>query len=187
MSMSYKKPQKQGIELKKHFGQHFLHDTFYVDQVIAKINFTPQTHVFEIGCGEGFSTMRLRDMLPKQVDLFASEYVADLVPKARKRNPKVTITEESVYETKHKDSTFDVVFLLEVLEHLEEPEIALKELLIEGGATAWAILEHLQISKLQPLQQMSPGVIRMGIAGDNQLCVTLKPGSYEWPTQVWVP
>ncbi|MEN0053350.1 MAG: four-carbon acid sugar kinase family protein [Mucilaginibacter sp.] len=66
-------------------------------------------------------------------------------------------------------------------------QIALKELLIEGGATAWAILAHLQISKLYPLQQMSPGVIRMNIAGDNQLCVTLKPGSYEWPTQVWAP
>jgi uncharacterized protein YgbK (DUF1537 family) len=65
--------------------------------------------------------------------------------------------------------------------------IHLRELLIEGGATAWAILEHLQISKLHPLQQISPGVIRMGIAGNNQLYVTLKPGSYEWPAPVWEP
>jgi uncharacterized protein YgbK (DUF1537 family) len=66
-------------------------------------------------------------------------------------------------------------------------QIYLKELLIEGGATGWAILQHLQISKLYPLQQISPGVIRMGIAGNNQLCVTLKPGSYEWPAPVWEP
>ena len=54
--MSYKRPAKQGIALKKHFGQHFLSDSFFVDQVIAKIKFTPQTHVFEIGCGEGMLT-----------------------------------------------------------------------------------------------------------------------------------
>jgi uncharacterized protein YgbK (DUF1537 family) len=66
-------------------------------------------------------------------------------------------------------------------------QISLNELLIEGGATAWAILEHLQISKMHPLQQISQGVIRMGIAGNNQLCVTLKPGSYEWPAPVWKP
>ena len=66
-------------------------------------------------------------------------------------------------------------------------QIYLKELLIEGGATAWAILEHLKISKLYPVQQMSPGVIRMGIADNNQLYVTLKPGSYEWPARVWEP
>jgi uncharacterized protein YgbK (DUF1537 family) len=61
----------------------------------------------------------------------------------------------------------------------------LHELLIEGGATAWAILAQLNISKLYPLEQISPGVIRMKIAGNNQLYVTLKPGSYDWPASVW--
>jgi uncharacterized protein YgbK (DUF1537 family) len=61
----------------------------------------------------------------------------------------------------------------------------LHELLIEGGATAWAILAQLNISKLYPLEQIGPGVIRMKIAGNNQLYVTLKPGSYDWPASVW--
>jgi uncharacterized protein YgbK (DUF1537 family) len=66
--------------------------------------------------------------------------------------------------------------------HQQNP---LHELLIEGGATAWAILAQLNISKLYPLEQLSPGVIRMEIADNNQLYVTLKPGSYEWPAPVW--
>ncbi|MGZ6005410.1 MAG: class I SAM-dependent methyltransferase [Candidatus Saccharimonadales bacterium] len=82
----------------------------------------------EIGCGEGFSTERLRRMLPKKVDLYASEYVKALVPRAQKRNPSVKVTQESVYETKHKDNTFDLVFLLEVLEHLDYPDQALAEI-----------------------------------------------------------
>lgn len=62
---------------------------------------------------------------------------------------------------------------------------SLNELLIEGGATAWAILNHLNFKKLSPVNQLSPGVTRMAIYGNNQLYVTLKPGSYEWPAQVW--
>lgn len=87
-----------------------------------------KVRAIEVGCGEGFSTQRLREMLPANVELEASEYVADLVPEAQKRNPGVKIIEESIYETTHVDNTFDVVFLLEVLEHLDYPEQALKEI-----------------------------------------------------------
>lgn len=82
----------------------------------------------ELGCGEGFSTQRLREMLPANVTLEASEYVEDLVPKAQALNPDVAITQESVYELKHADNTFDVIFLLEVLEHLDYPDKALAEI-----------------------------------------------------------
>lgn len=82
----------------------------------------------ELGCGEGFSTQRLAKMLPANVTLDASEYVAEMVPRAQERNPEVTVTEESVYELQHRDNTYDVVFLLEVLEHLDFPDKALAEI-----------------------------------------------------------
>jgi uncharacterized protein YgbK (DUF1537 family) len=62
---------------------------------------------------------------------------------------------------------------------------SLNELLIEGGATAWSILTKLNFKKFQPVGQLAPGVIRMAIHNNNQLFVTLKPGSYEWPVQIW--
>ncbi|WP_419699476.1 four-carbon acid sugar kinase family protein [Mucilaginibacter sp. NFX135] len=68
----------------------------------------------------------------------------------------------------------------QVIEHT-----SLHELLIEGGATAWAILERLDIEKLYPSKLIAPGVIHMRVAGNNQLCLTLKPGSYPWPAPVW--
>jgi SAM-dependent methyltransferase len=82
----------------------------------------------EIGCGEGFSTQRLRNMLPSNVDLEASEYVAELVPKAQELNPSVKVIQESIYETTHADNSFDLIFLLEVLEHLDYPDKALEEM-----------------------------------------------------------
>lgn len=87
-----------------------------------------RTKAIEIGCGEGFSTQRLRELLPKTVNLEASEFVADMVPRAQKRNPSVKVTQESVYETNHASNSFDLIFLLEVLEHLDYPDVALQEL-----------------------------------------------------------
>ena len=94
----------------------------------AKLPSDVPLRAIELGCGEGFSTKRLRDMLPENVTLEASEYVADLVPKAQEMNPGITVTQESVYELKHEDNSFDVIFLLEVLEHLDYPDKALQEI-----------------------------------------------------------
>ena len=82
----------------------------------------------ELGCGVGFSTQRISKLLPQNVTLEASEFVQELVPKAQALNPGITVTQESVYGLKHADNTFDVVFLLEVLEHLDYPDKALEEI-----------------------------------------------------------
>ncbi len=82
----------------------------------------------EIGCGEGYSTQRLREFLPKTVKLEASEYVGQQIPFAKANNPGLKMTQESVYDLQHKSASFDVVFLLEVLEHLDYPDQALHEI-----------------------------------------------------------
>jgi SAM-dependent methyltransferase len=94
----------------------------------SKISELGQATAIEIGCGEGFSTQRVRQLLPENVALEASEYVAHMIPNALANNPGMTITEESVYELKHPDNSFDMVFLLEVLEHLDYPDKALAEI-----------------------------------------------------------
>ncbi len=99
-----------------------------VTQLIDEAQLPQKATALEIGCGAGFSTKRLRAMLPKSVNLEASEYVEEMLPDARTMNPDVKFIAESVYELKRKDASLDMVFLLEVLEHLDYPDVALKEI-----------------------------------------------------------
>ena len=59
------------------------------------------------------------------------------------------------------------------------------ELLIEGGATAQAIMHALDIDILYPAQSLAPGVTRMKVNHSRNLHVTMKPGSYCWPASIW--
>jgi uncharacterized protein YgbK (DUF1537 family) len=54
------------------------------------------------------------------------------------------------------------------------------EFLIEGGATAAAVIKKLGIETLYPEAELAPGVTRMSVR-EKDWHLTLKPGSYEWP------
>lgn len=103
---------------------------FSVEKLFAasKVGRRDDARAIEIGCGEGYSTQRLGTFLPANVALEASEYVAHQIPFAKENNPGLEVTQESIYELKHKHSSFDLVFLLEVLEHLDYPDKGLAEL-----------------------------------------------------------
>jgi D-threonate/D-erythronate kinase len=60
-----------------------------------------------------------------------------------------------------------------------------QELIIEGGSTAAAIFKTLHIHRLQPVQELVPGVVRMKTDDISNLFVTVKPGSYPWPAGFW--
>lgn len=109
-------------------GAKLLDGYFRNVQKLFQLSKVTGGRAIEIGCGEGFSTERLRKILPASIQLDASEYVGSLVPIARSKNPTVNVTEESVYELKHESESYDVVFLLEVLEHLDYPDKALDEI-----------------------------------------------------------
>lgn len=60
------------------------------------------------------------------------------------------------------------------------------ELIVEGGATAFAILREMPCTAFRVTEEVAPGVVRMvpegqGVSSaDSILHITLKPGSYEW-------
>lgn len=109
-------------------GSKLLDGYFKNVEKLFKLSGITSGKAIELGCGEGFSTERLRKMLPDGVSLDASEYVGVLVPLAQAKNPSVAITEESIYELQHLPETYDLVFLLEVLEHLDYPDQALEQI-----------------------------------------------------------
>ena len=59
-----------------------------------------------------------------------------------------------------------------------------QELIVEGGATAWALISQSKLTRFYPVEEMAPGVVRMQ-TNDPGLFITVKPGSYQWPQGLW--
>jgi 16S rRNA (adenine1518-N6/adenine1519-N6)-dimethyltransferase len=98
--MRTKRPEKQGILLKKKFGQHFLQDKFFIDQVINKIPFKPGTNVFEIGCGEGVLTKAIaaQPLLNKLRVFEIDAEWANLVRKSLQSDSRVQVSESNILD-----------------------------------------------------------------------------------------
>jgi 2-polyprenyl-3-methyl-5-hydroxy-6-metoxy-1,4-benzoquinol methylase len=84
--------------------------------------------VYEAGCGEGYVSEYLSRVYQNK-KWSASDISKEVVEQARIRVPHVRFSVKSIYETTEEDGTFDLVIASEVLEHLERPEDALKEII----------------------------------------------------------
>jgi 2-polyprenyl-3-methyl-5-hydroxy-6-metoxy-1,4-benzoquinol methylase len=83
--------------------------------------------ILDAGCGEGFTLNRLREKgIGKKWE--GLEYSKMAIELGKKAYPDIKIIQGSVYELPYKDNAFDLVLCTEVLEHLEKPQDALKEL-----------------------------------------------------------
>ena len=71
--------------------------------------------------------------------------------------------------------------LAQLVQHVLD-SVQVKELLIEGGSTAYNILHHLRLNSFVPVQELQQGVVRMLVLGQKEMFITIKPGSYDWPT-----
>jgi len=60
-----------------------------------------------------------------------------------------------------------------------------QELIIEGGATAFAILNELGWFNFRLTNEIVPGVVRMSLSGNSDVHITLKPGSYDWGDKIF--
>jgi uncharacterized protein YgbK (DUF1537 family) len=55
-------------------------------------------------------------------------------------------------------------------------------LVVEGGATAYAIIQHLGWNVFSIERELAPGIVTIK---HHQDLITLKPGSYLWPTEAF--
>ncbi|HVW19714.1 MAG TPA: four-carbon acid sugar kinase family protein [Opitutaceae bacterium] len=58
-------------------------------------------------------------------------------------------------------------------------------LLLEGGATAGAVIHRLGWRRLAACQVAAPGVGALRPVGQDRPLLLIKPGSYDWPPEIW--
>lgn len=134
-----------------------LFDNFYNKLKDILLSFNPDDRVLEIGCGAGESSRRIREVLKKNY-FEASDYDERYVNVLSSMNLDFKISHESVYSLKRKDNEYDRVIMLEVLEHLTDYELALKELFRVASRSVvisvpneplWRILNMLRLKYLK--------------------------------------
>jgi 2-polyprenyl-3-methyl-5-hydroxy-6-metoxy-1,4-benzoquinol methylase len=107
--------------------QKFLINNFF-SSLISLIKPLNTESILDAGCGEGFTMNKLIES-GINAKLEGIEYSKDSISFGKKLFPNLIIKQASIYDLPHKNNSFDLVICTEVLEHLEKPEKAVKEML----------------------------------------------------------
>jgi 2-polyprenyl-3-methyl-5-hydroxy-6-metoxy-1,4-benzoquinol methylase len=106
--------------------QKFLINNFYSTLISLVRPLLPKT-VLDAGCGEGFTLNKLMSNQIGQI-IEGVEYTKEAITLGKKLFPKAKIEQGSIYSLPYKNNSFDLVLCNEVLEHLENPQKALLEI-----------------------------------------------------------
>ncbi len=87
-----------GIPLKKQYGQHFLRVQLYVDHMLEAVSLTPESSVFEIGCGDGFLTRSILQQPLARLWVFEIDHEWATYVGSTYADPRMTISEENILD-----------------------------------------------------------------------------------------
>ncbi len=91
---------------------------------VKKIN--PDS-ILDVGCGEGFTLEKIRKAgIGKKLE--GVDFLDRAIELGKKEHPKLTLKQGSIFDLKYKDNSFDLIICSEVLEHIDDPEKGLQEL-----------------------------------------------------------
>ena len=108
-------------------AQRFLIGRFYSTFLALAKQVKPET-ILDAGCGEGFTLVKLKRNGIGKV-LSGVDFLQDAITLGKRMYPGLKLTKGDIYKLPYKDKSFDLVICTEVLEHLEFPEKAIKEVM----------------------------------------------------------
>lgn len=117
---------------------------------LIKKYFSNHRNFCEVGCGNGFVLSGISKNIPS-LSLWGSEIYVDPLRTAQQRLPDATLFQSDLCNFPHKD-TFDVVGAFDVLEHIQDDSLALKniyESLTDSGGLIITVPQHKWLWSLQ--------------------------------------
>ncbi len=103
----------------------------YFKQLDCMLNSIAYETVYEAGCGEGHISQHVYSynlMRQRNVHVTASDISDRVIGKAKVDFPHIHFKVESIFNLDEEENSYGLVIASEVLEHLDNPEKALKEL-----------------------------------------------------------
>jgi 2-polyprenyl-3-methyl-5-hydroxy-6-metoxy-1,4-benzoquinol methylase len=111
---------------KNPIGKFFLNN--FLNTAVKTIRPLNINSILDVGCGEGFTLERFyKEKIGKNFE--GIEYDSEAVKTANELYPHLNIKQGDIYKLPYKNNSFDLVVATEVLEHLENPKKAYRELL----------------------------------------------------------
>ena len=100
---------------------------FLLPELVQQLH--QETKLLELGCGQAHVLRYLagRNLIPEE-NIFAIDQSNTAVEFARQRLPKAKITTGDIYKLDYPDAQFEIILLMETIEHLEDPVPALHEI-----------------------------------------------------------
>lgn len=83
-------------------------------------------HLLDIGCADGTTTGKIQKSFPF-IKVTGLDYYKAAINFAKKTNPKIKFVVGDAHKLPFANSSFDLVTIVETLEHLENPQKVLKE------------------------------------------------------------
>src|SRR3990167_9458135 len=131
MNIKIRTPASKSSNYQKHttknpIGKLFLNN--FLNTVVKTIRPLNIDSVLDVGCGEGFTLARLqKEKIGKEFE--GIEYDEGAIELGKKLYPRLNIQKGDIYKLPHKSNSVDLVICTEVLEHLENPKKAYRELI----------------------------------------------------------
>lgn len=98
-----------------------------LDEVIRRGIVMDVKRVLDMGCGLGFLVSEIKRR-KKPAFIAGADFSQAAVDASKQRFPGITFFQHDITQPIPKDSPFDVIFCTEVLEHIEYPHVALRNL-----------------------------------------------------------
>src|SRR3990167_9585086 len=131
MNIKIRTPASKSSNYQKHttknpIGKLFLNN--FLNTVVKTIRPLNIDSVLDVGCGEGFTLARLKkEKIGKSFE--GIDNLDESIEIAKKIHPGLDIKKGDIYKLPYKSNSFDLVVCTEVLEHLENPRKAYRELI----------------------------------------------------------